>query len=176
MGVAEQLAQASQDQHRHYWDLYGISPVIGDGLREVTNVIRGLADTVQGIRAEVIATDFSSSVVPAYEAATSGDHIPLADTATTTEAAAQAADMSAQINIDGANAIAANAQSEANAIATVPDPDSPEGLTTILTVIARHQATSVSIVEQSAAAMQAVGQRATGAEVKTPKTPAKPQL
>jgi hypothetical protein len=92
---------------------------------------------------------------------------PFDRTATTTDVAARVTDSSARINIDGANAITNHAASEADAISTVPDPDSPEGLATTLGIIADHQSKSAATVQQSAAAESALSQQAAASDTAT---------
>ncbi|WP_241474141.1 hypothetical protein [Mycolicibacterium neoaurum] len=163
MSLALQLAQASQDQHRRYRELFGSAPVSGEGWQQVATRIRGVAQEVEDLRTSVVASDFSTTVVPSYAAATRTDAVPFTRSAEAADVFSGVTDSSATINVDGANAIAANASSEASEVAAVPNPDSAEGLATILGIIEKHQARAADIVAQSAAAVQALGQKAANA-------------
>ena len=55
--------QESQDQHRRYYELFGHSPVSGDGLRDLAVQSRLCAEQARGIRNEVLASNFSTAVL-----------------------------------------------------------------------------------------------------------------
>lgn len=160
MSMAMQLAAASQEQHRRYHELFGTNPATGDGWRDLSAHLRDVSEQIGAARDTVIATHFSTTVMPNYTAATRADTQPFDRAATTTDTAAHVTDASARINIDGANAITRHATSEASAISAVPDPDSPAGLATILGIIADHQAKSAATVAQAATAETALGEQA----------------
>lgn len=163
MSFALQVAQASQEQHRRYHELFGSAPTTGDGWQDVATRIRAVARTVDDLHTAVLASKFSTTVLPSYIAATRTDPIPFTQSAQAADVFSDVTNSSARVNIDGANAIAANASAEAAEIAVIPDPDSPTGLTSILGIINQHQARSAAIVAQSATTEQALGQQAANA-------------
>lgn len=163
MSLALQLAQASQDQHRRYYELFGSAPVSGDGWQDVAARIRAVAHAVDDLHTAVVSSNFSTTVLPNYVAATRTDTVPFTRGAEAADVFSGVTDSSAKVNVDGANAIADNASAEAAEIAAIPNPDSPAGLAAILGIINQHQARSVAIVTQSAAAEQALGQQAANA-------------
>ena len=55
------------------------------------------------------------------------DNLPLDNFGGTADSSADVTDNSADVNVTGANDVAANAQAEAAEIAAVPDPQSPAG-------------------------------------------------
>jgi hypothetical protein len=155
----EELAAASQEQHRRYHELFGLGPVSGDGMRGAAAHVRDIGQQVKQTRDSVLATNFSTAVMATYGPATRGDHTPFEATATMASMAASATDTSAQVIVRGANSIADNARTEAAEIAAVPDPDSPEGQLAILSIIGHHQSESARTVTSSAAEQQALAQR-----------------
>ena len=163
MSLALQLAQASQEQHRRYHELFGSAPVSGDGWQDVAARIRAVAQAVDDLHTAVVSSDFSTTVLPNYVAATRTDTVPFTRSAEAADVFSGVTDSSAKVNVDGANAIADNASAEAADIAAIPNPDSPEGLATILGIIHQHQARSAAIFAQSAATEQALGQQAANA-------------
>lgn len=62
MSPIEQLANESQEQHRRYHELFGTSPVRGDGLRDIANYSRDVARQAREIRQGVLALNFSTAV------------------------------------------------------------------------------------------------------------------
>jgi hypothetical protein len=58
----EALCEQSQEQHRRYLELFGTNPVRGDGLREVRDQCRVLAEQARTLRQNVIDLDFSTAV------------------------------------------------------------------------------------------------------------------
>lgn len=163
VSAIEQLVLASQEQHRRYLELFATNPVSGDGLRDLASHIRTVSQIAQGIRREVIGLDFSTEVIAPYTAATEPDHLPLDKAAAVFEVAASVADTSTQINVDGARAIASNAQSETSQVSAVADPESPAGTAAIVAIIERHQAEAAAIVQKSSLGEQIAGQRAVAA-------------
>src|ERR1700754_144912 len=97
-----------------------------------------------------------------YGIATRGDHLPLDLFGGAAGAGGAATDHSADVNINGSNDIAANAEAEAREIAAVPDPQSPAGQAAILAIIQKYQARSAGTVEGAAADQQTNGARAAG--------------
>lgn len=97
-----------------------------------------------------------------YAQTTGLDHIPLDILGGRAGIAADVTDASADLNINGANAVAGNAEAEAREIAAVPDPQSPAGQAAILAIIQRYQSQSAGTVESSAATEQANGGQAAG--------------
>lgn len=156
----EQLVMASQQQHQRYLDLFATSPINGDSLRELSNHLRTVSQSAKDTRSEVIGLDFSTAVTAPYAAATDPDHVPLDKMADTLDVAAQVADTSTQINLDGARSIEAIAKSEADQVSAIADPDSPAGVASILGIIERHQAESMTTVQNSTLSEQMAGQRA----------------
>ena len=63
MSAIDALIEESQEQHRRYYELFGHSPVRGDGLREVAALSRQCAEQARGIRQEVLASNFSTAVL-----------------------------------------------------------------------------------------------------------------
>jgi hypothetical protein len=63
MSPIEALANESQEQHRRYHELFGTSPVRGDGLRDLANYSREVARQERGIRQGVINLNFSTEVL-----------------------------------------------------------------------------------------------------------------
>jgi hypothetical protein len=167
MSAIEQLVNASQQQHQRYFELYGTDPAGGEGLRAQSTSIRGLAHTLADTRQEVIASNFSTEVIPRFAEATQADLARLNHTATVIDAAARTADESSRLNIEGARTVAGHAQSELARASSVPDPDSPAGQATILAIVTHYQTRSVETVETSARAQQAVGQQAVAAATPT---------
>lgn len=151
---------ASQQQHQRYLDLFATSPINGDSLRELSNHLRTVSQSAKDTRSEVIGLDFSTAVTAPYAAATDPDHLPLDKMADTLDVAAQVADTSTQINLDGARSIEAIAKSEADQVSAIADPDSPAGVASILGIIERHQAESMTTVQNSTLSEQMAGQRA----------------
>ncbi len=62
MSPIEALAMESQQQHRRFHELFGLSPVPGDGLREIARYSHEVARRERDIRAGVIALHFSTEV------------------------------------------------------------------------------------------------------------------
>ncbi|MCH9731974.1 MAG: hypothetical protein K0U84_20250 [Actinomycetia bacterium] len=62
MSAIEALVEESQQQHRRYHELFGTSPVLGDGLREVARHSRAVARNERDVRDGVIALNFSTEV------------------------------------------------------------------------------------------------------------------
>lgn len=62
MSPIEALVAESQQQHRRYHELFGTSPVRGDGLREIARYSREVASRERQIREGVIALRFSTEV------------------------------------------------------------------------------------------------------------------
>jgi hypothetical protein len=57
------LIEQSQQQHRRYHDLFGTNPVRGDGLRDVANYSRQVAEQARDTRQQVLNSNFSSAVI-----------------------------------------------------------------------------------------------------------------
>jgi len=91
---------------------------------------------------------------------TGRDHVPLDGFNGTATGAGGAADGSADVHVNGSNAIAGNSAAEAAEIAAVPNPQSPEGQRQILAIIEKYQSKSAGTVEESAATQQANGEDA----------------
>lgn len=163
MSLARQLAQASQEQHNRYYALFSTDPATGDGWRNLGAHIRSIARDVDTTRQQVIASNFSTTVLPRYSHATRSDTTPFDQAAIASDVFARVTDNSARINVEGANAIAANAQAEASAISLVPDPDSPDGLAQILAIVEHHQSRSAAIVTQASQTEAELGQQAAAA-------------
>ncbi|OCB20049.1 hypothetical protein [Mycobacterium intracellulare] len=164
MASLDAFVAASQEQHRRYFEMFGVNPEGGDGLRALSWAIHAsTVPRVQDIRHEVIGLGFSTAVLRSYIAATSADHIPLERAATMLDAGAEAGDTSRRINIDGAAKILANSRMEAAEVAAVPDPDSPAGQAAIVGIVSKYQASSAAVMEESAAAEQAAGRKAMNA-------------
>lgn len=62
MTPIEALAEESQQQHVRYHQLYGTSPVRGDGLRAVARLSRDVARQAQDVRQRVLELNFSTAV------------------------------------------------------------------------------------------------------------------
>jgi hypothetical protein len=58
----EALIEQSQDQHRRYLELFGTNPVRGEGLREVRDQCRAVAEQARDLRQQVIDLNFSTAV------------------------------------------------------------------------------------------------------------------
>lgn len=58
----ELLAEESQQQHLRYHQLYGTSPVRGDGLRDVARLSREVALRAIEVRQGVLNLNFSTQV------------------------------------------------------------------------------------------------------------------
>ena len=58
----EALAMQSQEQHRRYHELYGTSPVRGDGLREIAAYSREVGRRERDLRQQIINLHFSTEV------------------------------------------------------------------------------------------------------------------
>jgi hypothetical protein len=56
------LIEQSQDQHRRYHELFGTNPVRGDGLRDVHNDCRQVAQQARDTRQDVLNLNFSTEV------------------------------------------------------------------------------------------------------------------
>ena len=56
------LIEQSQDQHRRYCELFGANPARGDGLREVRDNCRTLAEQARDLRQQVLDLNFSTEV------------------------------------------------------------------------------------------------------------------
>jgi cell division septation protein DedD len=97
-----------------------------------------------------------------YAQTTGHDDLPLDGFGGAAGAGGDAADNSADTNVHGANDVAGNANAEAQEIAAVPDPTSPQGMATILAIIEKYQSKSTATVEGSAASEQANGAQAAG--------------
>ena len=95
-----------------------------------------------------------------FAQATGLDNIPLDNLGGTADLGADATDNSADVNVNGANDVAANAAAEAQEIAAVPDPQSPAGQAAIMAIIEKYHAKSAGTVEGSAATEQANGSHA----------------
>lgn len=164
MASLDAFVAASQEQHRRYFEMFGVNPEGGDGLRALSSGIRAsTVPWVQDVRHGVIGLGFSTAVLRSYIAATSADHVPLERAATMLDAGAEAADTSRRINIDGAAKILANSRMEAAEVAAVPDPDSPAGQAEIVGIVSKYQGRSGAVMEESAAAEQAAGWKAMNA-------------
>lgn len=160
---SEQLEAWSQEQHRRYLELFGTAPVDGGGFRDLGHLAERVGKDLQDTRAETIELQFSTAVTAAYTGATMSDHLPLVGASAALGVWGSVTDESRQININGAEAIAANARREAAAVGAVPDPDSPAGKIQVLGLVNEHQARAAAIVEQAAAAARAAGARAAAA-------------
>lgn len=95
-----------------------------------------------------------------YGQATATDNLPLDNLGSTADLSADATDNSVNVNVTGANDVAANAAAEAQEIAAVPDPQSPAGQAAILAIIEKYHGKSTGTVESSAATEQANGSQA----------------
>ena len=95
-----------------------------------------------------------------FAQATGLDNIPLDNLGGTADLGADATDNSADVNVNGANDVAANAAAEAQEIAAVPDPQSPAGQAAIMAIIEKYHGKSAGTVEGSAATEQANGAQA----------------
>ncbi|MEN4449116.1 MAG: hypothetical protein EKK51_09715 [Mycolicibacterium sp.] len=62
MSPIELLAEESQQQHLRYHQLYGTSPVRGDGLRDVARLSREVARQAVEVRQGVLNLNFSTAV------------------------------------------------------------------------------------------------------------------
>lgn len=62
MSPIEALAEESQQQHVRYHQLYGTSPVRGDGLRDLAKRSHELAQQAREIRQGVLDLNFSTEV------------------------------------------------------------------------------------------------------------------
>ena len=82
-----------------------------------------------------------------FALATGRDHLPLDAFGNGADAGADATDASADVNVNGANDVAANSSAEAKEIAAVPDPQSPAGQAAILAIIEKYQGKSAGTVE-----------------------------
>ncbi|MCK5755885.1 MAG: hypothetical protein KAH46_24575 [Mycobacterium sp.] len=63
MSPIEALANESQEQHRRYHELFGTSPVRGDGLRDLANRSREVARQEREVRQGVLNLNFSTEVL-----------------------------------------------------------------------------------------------------------------
>jgi len=63
MSPIEALANESQEQHRRYHELFGTSPVRGDGLRDLANRSREVARQERDVRQGVLNLNFSTEVL-----------------------------------------------------------------------------------------------------------------
>lgn len=63
MSPVEALANESQEQHRRYHELFGTSPVRGDGLRDLANRSREVARQERDVRQGVLNLNFSTEVL-----------------------------------------------------------------------------------------------------------------
>ena len=63
MSPIELLAMQSQEQHRSYHELFGLSPIGGDGLRDIANRARELGRREREVRQGVINLRFSTKVI-----------------------------------------------------------------------------------------------------------------
>lgn len=156
----EQVVEASQQQHRTYYGLYGQSPASGSGLRDLGGYSRRLSADALDVRHSVQGMDFSTYVGSGFSRDTGRDHLPADKFGGAADDAGNAADTSAQINADGSNQIASNANAEAAEIAAVPDPQSPAGQAQILAIIQKYQAKSAGTVEGSTTSEQTAGAKA----------------
>ena len=95
-----------------------------------------------------------------FAQATGLDNIPLDNLGGTADLGADATDNSADVNVNGANDVAANAAAEAQEIAAVPDPQSPAGQAAIMAIIEKYHGKSAGTVEGAAATEQANGTQA----------------
>ena len=91
---------------------------------------------------------------------TANDDAPMNNFGGTADNGAAVTDSSADVNVAGANDVAANARAEAQEIAAVPDPQSPAGQAAILAIIEKYHGKSSGTVEGSAATEQANGSQA----------------
>ena len=82
------------------------------------------------------------------------DNIPLDNFGGTADLGADATDNSADVNVNGANDVAANAAAEAQEIAAFPTPVSA-GQAAIIAIIEKYHGKSVGTVEGAAASRQA---------------------
>ncbi len=162
-GEMAQLEALSQEQHRHYFELFGTSPSDGGVFADLGVHTCAVGETVQGVRAGGVGLHFSTAVTAAYAPATETDHVPFDRAARAFGIWATVTDDSRRINLDGAGDIAANARAEAGAVSAIPDPDSPAGQMHVLARIADHQGKAATLVERAAAAEQAAGARAADA-------------
>lgn len=164
MALLDAFVEASQEQHRRYFEMFGPNPEGGGGLRDLSAGVRGdFIPRILGVRAGVIGTDFSDAVLRSYDPATSKDHLPFERAAQMLDAGAEAVDTSRRINVEGAAAILANSRMEAAEISAVPDPDSPAGQAQIIEIVSKYQGRSAATVEESVAAEQAAGLKAMNA-------------
>ena len=85
-----------------------------------------------------------------FAQATGLDNIPLDNLGGTADLGADATDNSADVNVNGANDVAANAAAEAQEIGAVPDPQSPAGQAAIMAIIEKYHGKSAGTVEGSA--------------------------
>jgi len=97
-----------------------------------------------------------------YAQVTGHDHLPLDGFGGAAGAGGAATDHSADVNVNGGNDVAANAEAEAREIAAVPDPQSPAGQAAILAIIQKYQGRSAGTVEGASATEQANGTQAAG--------------
>ena len=164
MATVDELEDESQQQHERFLQLFGSNPATGAGFTDVSHMGRQIGHQTQQARADVIGSQFSTTVIPSLGHATASDHQPFNSHARTAATAAEVSDASAQVNTRGAQAIMANSRSEAAQIAAIPDPDSPEGMMAALNAISNHQAKSLDTVQQSAAEEQRLGKRAAGVQ------------
>jgi hypothetical protein len=95
-----------------------------------------------------------------FAQATGLDNLPLDNFGGTADAGGAATDNSANVNVNGANDVAANASAEAQEIGAVPDPQSPAGQAAILAIIEKYHSKSTGTVEGAAATEQANGSQA----------------
>lgn len=114
------IEQESQELYRRYFSQFGANPADGGGFRFLAELARLDKGDVEGIRRLVTALNFSTRVVPAYLQATASDTVPLNNTASAADRAANATEASARINVAGADRIAAISRREAAEIAAVP--------------------------------------------------------
>lgn len=156
----EALVQESQNLHARKYDLFGKTPVRGDGFRDLGLTSKRLGDETQRVRGDTMALDFSTKVGGGYGRFTGGDHLPVFNFGISADKGGDAADVSADINQRGAADVAAASQAEIDEIAAVPDPQSPEGKAAILAIIAKYHGKSDGTVENSAAAEQSNGAKA----------------
>lgn len=62
MSPIELLVQQSQEQHARYHALFGLSPVGGDGLRDLARRARQISEQERQVRQGVINLNFSTRV------------------------------------------------------------------------------------------------------------------